>query len=185
MPRPIYEYDISQDVQEFASFVELLIKEEVNSYLEIGSFCGGTLWWVATEVLPARSPDTKIVSIDKPVDLRASMSLKRCSRRLKEMGYLPQLVIGDSQSQEIVDQVRKLGPFDAVFIDGDHTRAGVEADWMHYGDLGRIVAFHGIGWVDYKQMAVRPFWDQLKQKYRHQEIIRRPERYGIGVLWRK
>ena len=40
--------------------------------------------------------------------------------------------------------MRQHGPYDLVFIDGDHSPAGVRADWQNYGPMARLVAFHDI-----------------------------------------
>ena len=50
---------------------------------------------------------------------------------------------------EIRDHIRSLfdAPIDVLFIDGDHTYAGVRQDWLMYRSLcarGALVAFHDI-----------------------------------------
>ena len=53
--------------------------------------------------------------------------------------------IGDSHKQSTLDQLTALGPYDFLFIDGDHSRIGVEQDIRMYVPLvnpGGLVAFH-------------------------------------------
>ena len=64
---------------------------------------------------------------------------------------------------------------DFLFIDADHTYAGVQRDFQMYSPLvrsGGIVAFHDI--VTHKrgtECQVEKFWGEIKQHYRHREII--------------
>jgi predicted O-methyltransferase YrrM len=61
-------------------------------------------------------------------------------------GFDTHLIWGDSTAAEVIEKLMALGPFDAIFIDANHTSLIVEKDWANYGPMGRIVAFHDIGW---------------------------------------
>ena len=94
----------------------------------------------------------------------------------------------------MIDQVTKLGPFDAVFIDANHNLPYVKADWDNYGPMARLVAFHDIAWKRgpdhvYKtknRIEVPQFWSELKFNYSYEEFISGPDAKdnGIGVVWR-
>ncbi len=181
-----------QDRDEFNSFCQLLADENVKSYLEIGSFSGGSIELVA-QVLPKGS---RIVSVDKPWKSTKEHKLRDVLSRLKQEGYDTHLIIGDSTDSKIIETVYALGPYDAVFIDGDHRLAYVESDWKHYGVITRIVGFHDIARDMPKDQHGGPhevgsWWRQLKTGYRNVEFISDKTRsrtdtkaaYGIGVIW--
>lgn len=188
----MYETTISQVESEISGFIDILKRENVKSFLEIGSRFGGSLWRIAN-VLPVGS---RIVSCDSGKGMGgkkpgATDSLKACIKRLNEIGYDAHLVVGDSQLKENIAAVRKWGPFDAAFIDGDHELRGVTRDWKNYGKMARIVAFHDVGWerpegyANSKAVEVPDLWNELKTKYRSQEFMDRSTggNMGIGVLW--
>jgi hypothetical protein len=56
------------------------------------------------------------------------------------------------RSIDVVDQVRRLTSHaDLLFIDGDHSYAGVKSDWEAYGPMlkpGSIAVFHDWGWAE-------------------------------------
>jgi predicted O-methyltransferase YrrM len=170
---------------EIAAFCDLLAREGVKSYLEIGSKFGGSLWRVAN-ALPKGS---RIVSIDLN---RNGTSLQECINALNGSGYDAWLIPLDSTLPEAIQRAKGLGPYDALFIDGDHRPDGVWADWHNYSAMARIVGFHDIGWKrspdnpKAKSIAVPEIWDEIKQPYRHEEIKLCPtgNNNGIGVLWR-
>ena len=172
-----------QDREEIAAFCELLRKEGVRSYLEIGSWSGGSIEMVAKH-LPKGS---RIMSIEMPVDQQKFLQLQQVLSRLHRNGYWVSLWAGDSTSEKCIRKAMEMGPFDAIFIDGSHTYEGVESDWQNYGYLGRIVGFHDIA-IDKPPHGVAKFWRTLKPHYRHVEFIseetrRQTEGYGIGVVW--
>lgn len=187
----LYETRISQVESEFEKLLDVLKRENVTRFLEIGSRFGGSLWRIAN-VLPKGS---RIVSCDSGKGMGgrkpgAATSLDACVRKLSEIGYDAHLVLGHSQRAETVAAVKKLAPFDAVFIDGDHQLEGVTRDWEYYGRMSRIVAFHDIAWerppgyAEHKTVDVPLLWKDLKQRYRHEEFIDPAGNMGIGVLWR-
>ncbi len=183
--------EMLQDEAEINGLADIVRSEGVRSYLEIGSKFGGSLRRVAS-VMPAGS---RIVSVDLPNGTiawrQSKVALEGVIRDLKADGYDTHLIWGNSQSDEIIERVRRLGQFDCVFIDADHRLPGVTADWKNYGAMGRIVAFHDIGWTrtsDFKgaRIDVPEFWESIKDEYRHQEFkfCKTGTNNGIGVLWR-
>jgi len=180
-----------QEPAEITRLAKVLAAAGVRSYLEIGSKYGGSLWTVA-QALPAGS---RIVAVDLPNGTRewsaSTGSLQSCVEDLERHGYNAHLIWGDSTAPGVIAQVSALGPFDAVFIDANHTRPYVENDWAHYGGMARIVAFHDIAWARAPtwvgtRIDVPELWDAIKSGYRHEEIRLCPtgKNNGIGVLWR-
>lgn len=187
-----YRFNMAQDEAEISRFIELLVAEGVRSYLEIGSKFGGSLWRVA-RALP---PGSTIVSVDMPKGTKlwpqSEPSLKACIADLRANSYQAHVFWGDSTANNIVDAVRRLGPFDACLLDGNHTLPFVEKDFANYALMCRkIMAFHDIGWrrgPEWKngvKIDVPAWWAAHKDAYRHEEIRLCPtgKNNGIGVLW--
>lgn len=189
----LYKTNCSQIEGELAPFLDLLQRENVTRFLEVGSRFGGSLWRIAN-VLPKGS---RVVSCDSAKGMGGQKagaldSLRYCIEALKRSGYDAHFVKGHSQAESVIWAVNKLGPFDAVFIDGDHTYNGAKQDWNNFGKASRIVAFHDIAWEkpeNYSQeklVEVPRLWNEIKGAYRHEEFIDKSDgrTYGIGVLWR-
>jgi predicted O-methyltransferase YrrM len=183
---------VMQHPAELARFIAIARQEGVCSYLEIGSKFGGSLQQM-TLAMPVGS---RSVSVDLPAPDNkhwpaSKVSLTACVDALRLAGYDTHLIWGDSTDPEVVKKVWALGPFDLILIDGGHTIDVVRADWMNYGPLGRIVAFHDIAWARGPhwtgyQIDVPAFWDSIKGYYRHEEIVLDPtgRDNGLGVIWR-
>lgn len=186
-----YKHKALQNGDEHEHFRKLLVREKVRSYLEIGSFCGGSLWKCAM-VMPAGS---RLVSVDLPGTKPEPTQplLEACVADLKSRGYDTHLFLGNSRDEKIIESVRALGPFDCCFIDANHTLPYVTSDFENYGAMARIVAFHDISWNHGHTarpgglpIEVPGFWKSIKDDYRHEEIRLDPKTKdnGIGVLWR-
>jgi hypothetical protein len=155
---------------------------------------GSSLWKVAN-MLPKGS---LVVAVDPMTDRpRARDSLVQCIHELRLRGYNANFIDGDSTGLETIRQVRHFAPFDALFIDGNHSPEYVLADWTNYGPMARIIGFHDINWnntwvssrgntPDETKMGAPKIWNQLKEGYRHAEFRFHPSQnyFGIGVLWR-
>jgi predicted O-methyltransferase YrrM len=186
-----YQTNLLQDLTEFNRFLALIREQQVRSYLEIGSKHGGSFWRISTS-LPKGS---RVVSVDLPHGdgsfKESQPHLEACAKHLKADGYDAHLFIGDSTDLTIVEKVRKLGPFDLVFIDANHTEPYVSKDWENYRGMSNIIAFHDIGFVALPHKAppkklpidVPKFWNRLKKDHKHIEIRCCPASNGIGVLW--
>lgn len=102
------------------------------------------------------------------------------------------LLSGDSHDIKFKERLRKEldgKHIDFLFIDGDHTERGVEADFNMYKDLvrpGGAIAFHDIVQKQpIPENQVFYFWDRIKNNYKHKEFINDNDQcgYGIGILW--
>lgn len=188
----LYTTKITQVESEIAGLIAILQRENVRRFLEIGSRFGGSLWRIAN-ALPVGS---LIVSCDSGKGMGgrkpgAPDSLVQCIAELNRIGYRAHLVVGDSHRAQTITDVAKFAPFDAAFIDGDHQLTGVTLDWQNFGRMARIVAFHDVGWVkpenyeNSKEVEVPTLWNELKEKFRHEEFIdySTGATMGIGVLW--
>lgn len=180
-----------QHLVELQEFLAFLKSKELSSYLEVGCKFGGVVWPVARQ-MPKGS---RIVAVDLPNGpwgrSESQLSLEACVAHLKRDGYDAHLFIGDSTDNSIVQKVRDLGPFDAVFIDANHTEPYVRKDFANYGTRARIVCMHDIGWDNPTppgRMAIevpkvwREFKETFKEKAKFSEIRRDHRHNGIGIL---
>jgi methyltransferase family protein len=160
----------------------------VASYLEIGARHGDTFHAVMSS-LPIGSTG---VAVDWPGSVWGTDSqacLEKACEDLRQQGYVIELIIGDSLGRDAVLSVQAQAPFDAIFIDGDHRYLGVLGDWLNYGKLGKIVAFHDIdgeGLIDKKtgnQVEVPRLWQEIKPRFPHRELIGAQRGMGIGILF--
>jgi len=142
--------------------------------VEIGSDAGGTLW--AWQQLGCR-----VIGVDQPGAGFGSGIV------IDDHGC--EIVYGDSHdplTRQALLGVLKGRPVDVLFVDGDHSFAGVKADWEMYGPLvrpGGLVAFHDI--CDHPRVRackVKAFWDSLDVSGK-EEIVTEPASWGgIGVI---
>jgi predicted O-methyltransferase YrrM len=155
------------DPLEFRKLLEWV--SGARSLLEIGSRFGYPL----ADMARMLKPKSRVVSVDLPdaegwndeLSSQAIHHLRRNIGLLKEEGFDAHLFEADSHDLKTVSQVARLGPFDVVFIDGDHSYKGVKLDWKYYGPMGKVVIFHDIRQPrppENMDLEVWKFWDELK-----------------------
>ncbi|MFS2047563.1 hypothetical protein ACEN9J_03145 [Variovorax sp. Varisp41] len=180
----------SQDEFELRSFIALLLEHGVTRYGEIGSREGDTFHEVMSS-LPAGAVG---VACDLPGGLwgksTTGRKLQAAVSDLGRLGYEASTLLGDSTDADVIRSVAALGPFDAILIDGDHTYAGVKADWENYRGLARLIAFHDIAGegqaekVQGRPVEVHRLWNEIKsQGYRTVEFVSPGSRMGIGCCF--
>lgn len=179
----------SMEVGELEGLLGLLASESVRVYGEIGAREGDTFHAVMSS-LPLGS---KGVALDYPGGHwgheGSRHRLERAVNDLNKKGYAASCMFGDSTTAGCIRQFAARGPYDAIFIDGDHQLEGVTADWNNYRKLARIVAFHDIdgeGQADKHGARVDvPILWQIIKTYglRTAEFLTRGSHMGIGVVW--
>lgn len=141
-PAPVDAY---QNLGELGALWEFVARRPHAQVLEIGSLFGGTLW--AWAHLPGIET---LVTVDLPSDWDVVADGVREARTHWAEWMTPRVpefvdVQADSHDPATFEAVAGYGPFDFVFIDGDHTYEGVREDWLTWSCAvapGGVVAFH-------------------------------------------
>lgn len=133
-PLPKSPWPVWQNDTEFALFFEYVQAREPMRILEIGAFYGGTLWyWSQLEITPVL-----VVSVDLPVHETNEHHAEVWRCRGEWADHFERAAIrfvdhiGRSDDWFIHEQVREDGPYDFIFIDGDHSYEGVKRDFALY-----------------------------------------------------
>jgi cephalosporin hydroxylase len=161
---------------ELGALIELLRVERPRVIVEVGADAGGTLaaWQtLGPAALVAISLPGGPYSSGEPLDPHGATVIE-----------------ADSQQPETVERLRQvLGrdrAIDFLFIDADHTAAGVTRDVELYRPLvrpGGLIGLHDIcHHPDHPEVGVEHVWASLSGRERW-EFIRTPTTWGgIGVV---
>jgi cephalosporin hydroxylase len=179
----------SQHPEELYPLIDLFKKHNVRRYLEIGARHGDTFHAIMS-ALPAQSFGVAVDLVAGPWGTSKSLKhLRIAGEELTNSGRRVQIVIGNSRSPKIIERVAAFAPFDAILIDGDHRYDGVKADWLNYGSMAPIIAFHDIAGEgqmtkDGKALPVEVprFWNEIKGGFEHVEFIGTDTTMGVGVI---
>lgn len=152
------------------AMLRILTKLNPKNILEIGSHKG----YSAEVWIRAFRPD-KFVTIEK--DPKPNDAVEYISDKHHYLWNT------DSHNRNLkIDP----GPYDFLFIDGDHSYEGVRNDWETFGALvrpGGIVMLHDSFYHANGTEEVDIFWRELKLMYPYQEIKSSSESTGVGVIF--
>lgn len=140
-----------QSTREFQLFWQWIAGQDqpVRRIIEIGSFCGGTLWYWSQ----LRNGQLHVVTVDDlvpeiyPEPRQAQIDARPQWQSWFKPPHMLTELVGDSHDQTVIDAAAKWGPYDMAFIDGDHSYDGVHADFAAYGAMvrrGGIIAMHDV-----------------------------------------
>jgi predicted O-methyltransferase YrrM len=185
---------IQEELGEFYGLVGEL-DDPPRVVVEIGTALGG----VFSGLCRLAADDALLVSIDLPQGEKGADGIdysktKETEETLKSYAGPNQVVHtirGDSHSPESVERLQEIlgdKQIDLLFIDGDHSYAGVRADYDLYRKFvapGGLIAFHDIKpHTERNDCFVDKFWNEVKRGRRYVEIRKPPHNQcGIGVLY--
>ena len=183
---------MKQDMTELLGLVNHLRQQPLRRVCEIGTYKGGTLFiWCQLA-----APEARIYSIDLPGGQFGGGYNERSLpffQSFCKSGQTLQCLRGDSHDASIRAALERSldgAKLDFLFIDGDHTFAGVKQDFEMYSTLvspGGVIALHDIvPRPDEPSIQVWRFWQELKQRYPdHHEWVNQSaqgRRIGIGMV---
>jgi predicted O-methyltransferase YrrM len=167
---------------EILALAQTVRELQPRTILEIGTARGGTL------LIWAHLASERVVTCD----LRIPAYRRALYRRYPPPGSRcrVELLEGDSHAPAFQARVKHaLGgaPVDFLFIDGDHSEAGVSADWRDYRGLvrpGGLVAFHDIVEKQpFETTQVHPLWMRLRSEHpaATRELVESADQCGFGI----
>ena len=171
--------------EELADFIIYLKKIEMKRgpfkhFLEIGFGNGST-----NTILNKFFKFEKIVVID---NFSANTSNDSLVANLRNKNLI--ILSGDSTSELCIKNAEKEGPYDLVFIDGNHTNPFIQQDFTNYGSLTKkngYVALHDI--VSNEWPDVSKSWNKIKKNknFNYKEFVCRDYKihFGIGLILKK
>ncbi len=169
-----------QKPSEITALAQAVAVLQPKIILEIGTFWGGTL------LLWANLASERVISCD--LKSRRVQGLLYRSFPPPSSSCTVTLLSGNSHEPAFRARVgRELRgrQVDFLFIDGDHSERGVEADYRDYHDLvrpGGIIAFHDIVEKQpFPETQVHHFWKRLKREATAEEFINDPQQCGFGI----
>jgi len=171
---------ITQYPLEFARWLMTAGELRPASYLEIGTYNGGTAC-LATAYLQRMNPGLRAVT----VDVVPWFFFYPMVRDLIPLEYYPGKTSLDFRGQA----------FDAVFIDADHSFPWALVDFRNVGEAARICGMHDVKSRHFFENeplgGVTAVWELIKRDYAGEgieitELFEHPTEYfGIGVRRRK
>jgi predicted O-methyltransferase YrrM len=171
-----------QDPQELAALLVRFRRLHPARVLEVGTARGGTLRaWLAN--LPRGGV---VVSVDLPWE---GEDWRETFARWVPEGVTLHCMPGNSRAPEIRAAVERLvGSVDFLFLDGDHSYAGVRQDYEAYGRIvrpGGLIAFHdALRSPFHPEIEVWRVWQEIRASgARTEEIVARATAGGgIGLV---
>jgi len=189
-------YKVSQDPTEITQMLNYvcgnLAHGYIRRYLEIGSYAGESLLYVAEHM----KKGSLVVLVDLGDNAEAREQLLRVCKEVAQMGAEVHLLTGYAEDPEIVQKVNELrngGQWDLVLIDGCHDYDNVVKNFEDYGYKANHTAFHdidprtrqgNIAKHGYDKPCAAHVWPVLKLARHTEEFINplndKPK--GLGVL---
>ncbi len=176
-----YRVKTSQVLSEILSLADAVSALKPKIILEIGTARGGTL------LIWSKLASEQVITCDINDDVRIQGELFKAFPPAQSSCSIT-LLLGDSHEAGFKQRVKQHlqgKKVDFLFIDGDHTEAGVTADYNDYREFvrsGGIIAFHDIVEKQpFESNQVFQLWKRVKLEAETEEFINDANQCGFGI----
>lgn len=167
---------------EFQAFVEYYASLNAKTVLEIGTYQGGSLWYLVKYA----APNATVITLD--LDHSQCNFWDEFSSLRPDVNLIK--ITGDASDQDTIQKIKQfVDNFDFVFIDGYHYFPNVRDDWENFGKYAKVCAFHDIGNGEFleKPQDVRVMWNEIVNEYGLKTVSMihkdyEKSAYGIGIV---
>lgn len=157
-----------QNREELIGLCELIEREKIRSYLEIGVWTGGTV-----RALCRLFDFERVAACDQGYAETLGLSI----RLPPEVAFFR----GDSESPAYLRWREALGEVELVLIDANHAYHAVKRDFERERSLPhRLIALHDITGSTRQTTGVRRLWNEIKDGFKL-EIVRPHLELGLDV----
>lgn len=182
-PTSLYQYcgkgiGIWQYPNQFAPYINKLLENKIESYLEIGTAAGGTFTFTSKELIKNGCKSCFALDV-APIGESATVSSSGSPFKGLLADYIaktPECAFYNGTSASFFTEHRPY-PVDLVLIDGDHSYSGVARDWLMAVGRAKIIAFHDI--VNQEVPGVGRLWNEVKNN-RFYHCFEYIEQYGLS-----
>lgn len=180
-PEALYPYcgkgiGLWQYPNQFAPYINKVLENKIESYLEIGVAAGGTFTFTSKELIKNGCKSCFALDVAPIGHYYKHQENNPFKGKLESfIKETPECAFYQGTSAQFFTQFRPY-PIDLVLIDGDHSYEGVTADWLVTVGRAKIIAFHDI--VNQAIPGVGRLWNKLKTSrfYHAFEFV---EQYGL------
>ena len=186
-----YEDEVLPYLRAVARRLEPIIQNDAIRFMEIGVCYGGNFVLTGNS-LEAFFPDVQVfgIGLDLPNIDRWGGHRIDPRQTVKQLGaqFDHEVIVGNSRDKKNIDRVAELlghEKLDLLFIDGDHSKGGCEADWNNFKPFvreGGLIGIHDTkNFPRWRHVEVWKVWEELKKKYEYEEFSTH-ENYGLGFI---
>jgi cephalosporin hydroxylase len=171
-----HAFGMIQNEVEVRQFLDWYARLDVNRLLEIGTHTGGFLY-LLMRVGNVHPRD--VISVDLPWQ-ESEYAVGNFRGKYPEVLFL----VGNSHDETTLSQVRaRLGGqrLDFLFLDGDHSFAGVGNDFVRYSELVRPGGWVGFHDINNGHECGDFYWERAVQARPHVEFGY-GHTFGIGCV---
>lgn len=175
---PVYIEQIKSEIRDLLKYLK---EYDIQNYVEIGTFFGGTMW-IFSNFMP---PNSRLVTVDLSPKYGPDIHSKIPAKN----GQMCRWIHADSHWEKTIRDIEDIfqtKQIDLLFIDGNHFDVELDFDqYKHLVKRGGFIVFHDINPMgpEHNIGDVPKFWAKIKDNYRYAEFIAgNPNGYGIGLI---